>query len=194
MMKTRRTPFDQYLGHDMDTEGDEAEEMLSATLPLVGTVVWFFNSLEKGLDSAICEAINDRSDAIGLNVIHGMAYGQKVDLYRRLCEDLHGCFSAPEVPSFDGLSAALKEAAVLRNLVVHADWSHSDAEGYTYTRLHIKRGGMMQEYTQLTPDSMEQVIRRIQHASELFDAYFFERTELMRDKRHDKPTPAPESP
>ncbi len=114
-----------------------------------------------------------------------MQYVQKVELYRRLCEELHANVDGP-VPSFVGLVDRLKAVAKLRNLVVHADWSNSDAEGYTYTRLHIKSGGMMQEYVQLTPESMERVADEIQAASDQLESYFEERTELLRDKRFDK--------
>ena len=106
---------------------------------------------------------------------------QKVDLYRRLCEDLHACVAGP-APSFAGLAERLKAVAVLRNLVVHADWSHSDAEGYTYTRLHIKSGGMMQEYEQLTPEAMEKVADQTIAAGNQLEAYLEEHGELLRDK------------
>ncbi len=33
------------------------------TLMQIGIVVWHFNTLEKTIDSAICESINDRTDS-----------------------------------------------------------------------------------------------------------------------------------
>ncbi|PNG52291.1 hypothetical protein WDL1CHR_06203 [Variovorax sp. WDL1] len=186
ILKKRFADFQQYLGHDFGDDDDVEGAVLFETLPLIGMVVLLFNALEKSIDSAICEAINDRTDSVGLLVIHGMPYGQKVDVYERLCEDLHATVEGP-VPSFQGLIARLKAVSVLRNLVVHADWLSSDAKGYTYTRLHIKRGGMRQEYVQLTPDSMGKVAAAIQGASAQFDAYLDERGELLRDKRHDPP-------
>lgn len=180
-LKKRLAQFQQYLSHDLETADDDVHSVLVETLMQIGIVVWYFNGLEKSLDSAICESITDRTDALGLLVIHGMQYGQKVELYRRLCEDLHATVAGP-VPSFAGLAERLKAVAALRNLVVHADWNHSDAEGYTYTRLHIKSGGMTQEYVQLTPEAMEKVADQIKAASDQLEAYLEERGELLRDK------------
>ena len=75
-----------------------------------------------------------------------------------MCEDLHGAVPGPGRRS--GLIGALKAAATHRNLVVHADWTNSDVEGYTFTKVQIKNGGMMQEDAQLTVESMEKVCKR----------------------------------
>lgn len=105
-------------------------------------------------------------------------YAQKVELYRRMCEDLHGAVPGP-VPSFAGLIDALKAAATHRNLVVHADWTNSDVEGYTFTKVQIKNGGMMQEYAQLTVESMEKVCNEMTATLEQLHAYLTERDELL---------------
>lgn len=180
-LKKRYAEFQQYVSHDLETgDGDSGSTVLNTMLD-IGIVVWRFNALERSLDRAICESINDRTDAVGMIVIHGMQFAQKVELYRRLCEDLHASVAGP-VPSFTGLVDRLKGVAKVRNLVVHADWSNSDAEGYTYTRMQIKQGDMQQEYVQLTSESMERVAEEIGAASNQLDAYYLERAELLRDK------------
>ncbi|WP_431273184.1 hypothetical protein ACQ858_13220 [Variovorax ureilyticus] len=177
-MKKRLEPFQQYLEHDLETADAHSNSTLVETLMHIGLVVWRFNALERSLDHAICIGINDRTDAVGLIVIHGMQYAQKVELYRRMCEDLHGAVPGA-VPSFTGLIDALKAAATHRNLVVHADWTNSDVEGYTFTKVQIKNGGMMQEYAQLTVESMEKVCNEMTATLEQLHAYLTERDELL---------------
>ena len=177
-MKKRLEPFQQYLEHDLETEDAHSGSNLLETLMQIGLVVWRFNALERSLNHAICTGISDRSDALGLIVIHGMQYAQKVELYRRMCEDLHGAVPG-QVPSFIGLFDALKAAATHRNLVVHADWTNSDIEGYTFTKVQIKDGGMKQEYAQLTVESMEKVVAEMTATLEQLDAYLTEREELL---------------
>ena len=91
-MKNKLKQFIQHLTHDIKDE-DRAEEYLDESLPLIGLVVMYFNSLEKSLDSFICEIISDRSDASGLIVIQKLMYAAKVDLFKRFSEDFHSCFS-----------------------------------------------------------------------------------------------------
>lgn len=76
-MKNRTKQFIQHLSHDIEDE-DKAEEYLEESLPLIGLVVMYFNSLEKSLDSFICEIVSDRSDAPGLIVIQKLMYAAKV--------------------------------------------------------------------------------------------------------------------
>ena len=185
-MKKRLAQFQQYLVHEMELEGTDSDQMMSEALSWIGVVVWYFNTLEKMLDSAICQSISEHTDSLGLLVIHGMPYGQKVELYRRLCEVLHATVGGP-VPSFSCLADKLKAVALSRNLVVHADWSSSDADGYAFTKMIFKKGNMVQEYAQLTPEAMEKVADEIMGAKKQFEAYLEERDELLRDKRHDKP-------
>ena len=177
-MKKRLQPFQQYLEHDLPIADEGSNSNLVETLFQIGLVVWRFNSIERALDQAICAGINDRSDSMGLIVIHGMQYAQKVELYRRMCEDLHEA-AGGTVPSFAGLIDALKAASTHRNLVVHADWTNSDAEGYTFTKVQIKNGGMMQEYAQLTVESMEKVCDEMSTTFERLHAYLNERDELL---------------
>lgn len=192
ILNKRFADFQQYIGHDIDSEDDDDDAVLFESLPLVGMVVLQFNMLENSIDSAICAAINDRTDAVGLLVIDGMGFVQKVELYRRLCENLHATVPGP-VASFAGLAARLKDVATLRNHVVHANWITSDTQGYTYTRMQIKRGGMQQEYVQLTPEAMRKVGDEIKGASDQLHAYLEERDELLRDKPRAPSLPATQS-
>lgn len=137
-----------------------------------------FNTLEKQIDAAVCEVFSDRSDAIGLLILHGMQYSAKVDLYKRLCDDLH--HDAGKIPpKFVNLIEQLKEAARLRNLVVHADWNNTDAEGYTYTRMVLSNKGMKQEYAQLTGESLEKILEDFELIGNQLDEYKDEREKFL---------------
>ena len=182
-MKRRTTEFIQHLFHDTDLEDDpvleaQAQKHINDALPMIGLVVLYFNSLEKAVDSAICDALTDRSDALGLAVIQGMQYGSKVELFKRLSDTVHQYSVRGEPPLFASLIDRLKEAARLRNLVVHADWNSTDAEGYTYVRVVISARGVKQEYIQLTEDAMEKVLDQIDAVHNQLDDYLLGRDEF----------------
>jgi hypothetical protein len=157
-MESKTKQFIQHLSHDIEDE-DKAEEYLDESLPLIGLVVMYFNTLEKTLDSFICEIISDRSDVPGLIVIQKLMYSAKVDLFKRFSEEFHSCFSTPD--DFNDFVSELLEVGKQRNLVVHADWSNTDEEGYTYVRLKTSAKGMLQEYVQFSVDSLEKLIERL---------------------------------
>ena len=176
-MKTRTRQFVQHLSHEIENE-ELAESYLDNSLPLVGLVVMYFNAVEKSLDSVICEVISDRSDALGLIVIQKLMFSAKLDLFKRFYDDFHLCF-ATQPESFAVLIQELGEIARLRNLVVHADWSSTDEEGYTFVRLKGSKEGMLQEYVQFSVDSLEKLIDRIIAANHLLSDYWVWRSERL---------------
>lgn len=178
-MKSRAKQFIQHLSHDIEDE-DKAEEYLDESLPLIGLVVMYFNSLEKSLDSFICEIVSDRTDAPGLIVIQKLMYAAKVDLFKRFSEDFHGCFDS--TPSdFNELIGELIEVGKLRNLVVHADWNNTDEDGYTFVRLKTSSNGMLQEYVQFSVESLTKVIERLIKADHRLSDYWEWREERLQD-------------
>lgn len=101
MIKSKKRLFQQHLYHDIEDEA-ETEKYLEAALPLIGYIVMYFNSLEQSLNSVICEYFTDRSDSLGLLVLHKMTYSTKVDLFKRFSDDFHNCFIS-EIEGFDKL-------------------------------------------------------------------------------------------
>jgi hypothetical protein len=177
-MKTKTKQFIQHLSHDIEDE-ERAEQYLDESLPLIGLVVMYFNSLEKSLDSFICEIISDRSDAPGLIVIQKLMYAAKVDLFKRFSEEFHSCFSTPA--DFNELVGELAEVGKLRNLVVHADWSNTDEEGYTFVRLKTSSNGMLQEYVQFSVESLEKLIERLIKANQQLSDYWEWKSDRLQD-------------
>ena len=139
----------------------------------------YFNSLEKSLDSFICEIVSDRSDAPGLIVIQKLMYAAKVDLFKRFSEDFHRCFSTPA--DFNNLLGELAEVGKLRNLVVHADWSSTDEEGYTFVRLKSSSNGMLQEYVQFSVESLENLIERLIKVNHRISDYWEWKSDRLQD-------------
>lgn len=176
-MKTKTKQFIQNLSHDIEDE-EKAESYLDESLPLVGLVVMYFNALEKSLDALICEIISDRTDAPGLIVIQKLMFAAKFDLFKRFAEDFHLC-EPTKPPKFEELIAELSQTARLRNLVVHADWSNTDEEGYTYIRLKSTKNGLLQEYVQLSVESLEGLINRINAANHSLSDYWEWRCERL---------------
>jgi hydrogenase maturation factor len=153
-LKKKSTHLIQHLSHEIEDE-DAAESYLDESLPLVGLVVMYFNTLEKSLDSMLCQIITDRTDVPGLITIAKLSYGAKVDLFKRFCDDFH--FSVGLVQGFNELIHSLNEVGRLRNLVVHADWQNTDDEGYTFVRIKTSSLGMEQEYVQFSAESLERI-------------------------------------
>ncbi|EGQ9235331.1 hypothetical protein F8Y91_22885 [Vibrio alginolyticus] len=154
-MKNKLVEFQQHLSHYIDDE-DKSEEHLDQILPYIGLIVMHFNSLESVLDSVLCEHFTDRSDAPGLIVLNKLNYSSKVDLMKRFCDDFQ-VGSARKLGGYEQIITNLNECGRLRNMVVHANWEATDAEGYTYVKLKMSKKGMNQEYTQFTEDSMEKI-------------------------------------
>ncbi|PXW42277.1 hypothetical protein DFO54_11357 [Erwinia sp. AG740] len=179
-MKIKRKGLDQYLYHEIDFEDNDEkqEEYLESALPLIGQIVMFFNTLEKELDKVIYEGISDRSDQLGIIIIHSMNYSSKVDLFKRHSEQLH-LMRGKKSALLDELIKDLKECGRLRNITVHADWENTDAEGYTYLGIKINNNGILQEYIQFSLDSLESILELIFNTRHKLDKYYQERNELF---------------
>jgi hypothetical protein len=178
-MKSRTKQFIQHLSHEIEDE-DRAAKYIEESLPLIGLVVMYFNSLEKSLDSFICEIVSDRSDVPGLIVIEKLMYAAKVDLFKRFSEEFNTCVNAP-APDFNDLVAELLAVAKLRNMAVHADWSSTDEDGYTFVRLRRASGGMVQEYVQFSVESLEELIDRLIKVSHRLSDYWEWKYEQLQD-------------
>ncbi|MDT3322030.1 hypothetical protein Q4Q52_20045 [Shewanella sp. SP1S2-4] len=154
-MKNKFIEFQQHLYHDIEDE-EKAEEYLDRTIPYIGLIVMYFNSLESDLDSVLCENFTDRTDSPGLIVLNKLNYSSKVDLLKRFCDDFQlgiGQF----LNGYEQIITNLNECGRLRNMVVHADWQATDSDGYTYIKLKMSKKGMQQEYVQFTEESMEKI-------------------------------------
>lgn len=174
-MKIKRKQFVQHLSHEIEDE-DKVWEYLDNSLPNIGLIVMYFNGLESLLDQMLCEMFTERTDRTGLIVLQNMQYSSKVNLFSRFSNELHSNFS--EVPpSYEKLLDKLREAARLRNIVVHADWENTDDDGYTYVNIKFSDNGMEQEYIQLSAESLENIVDTILDARKRLGEYW--------DAKHD---------
>jgi hypothetical protein len=166
-MKKKEMPVGQYAFETKNLDG-ASEEFLEKTAPLIGYIVHSFNTLEELLNSAICQLINERSDAPGLLVIYKMNYAAKVGLFKRFLVEEQTCVEK-ELPILDTLFTNLTKAGILRNQVIHADWESAHDDGYTLCKLKINSKGIQQEYIQFTPESLEKIQTLIEETCEMFD-------------------------
>lgn len=182
-MKTKRRPFMQHLSHDDVEDDDKVWDHLDQSLPEIGLIVMYFNGLEKLLDTILCGMFSDRADSLGLIVLQNMQYSAKVNLFSRLSDDLH--LAIHTIPSeYEKLLDRLREAAKLRNIVVHADWENTDEEGYTYVNIRFSDGGMEQEYVQLSIDALEEIVEKILVARKQLGNYWEAKDDLMQQYHH----------
>lgn len=160
-MKVKRIIFEQYLSHDIDEfQQESVDDYLYSAMPLIGLVIMRFNGLEKLFDSILCQRINDRSDQLGLLVINKLSYSSKIDLFKRLSDDLLRC-CGESIDEYVGLINDLKECGRLRNIVAHADWDSTDHEGYTFFSVKINQDGILQEYVQFSIESLNKIVELI---------------------------------
>lgn len=154
-MKTKYKPLGQYIyeNHDLEISVDE---FLEETAPYIGFIVHSFNSLEEELNSRICFQISDRTDAMGVIVIHKMSYSQKVELFKRMIRSNEIGLNI-KYKSFKSVISDLLECGKLRNAVVHAEWENMDTDGYTYVKMIFNKNGWEQEYRQFTIDSLQSI-------------------------------------
>lgn len=167
--------------HDIENE-DEVEDYIEDALPLIGRIVMEFNALEQWLDKFLCEIFSDRSEDRGLIVIHKMTYASKVELLKRLSDDLHFALGKTEgnlIELYNSLIRDLKESGRLRNIVIHADWESTNEEKYTYINLKISKGDKTQEYIQFSEDSLREIIELIWNSRKLISDYWEERDKAL---------------
>jgi len=171
-MKKKEIFVQQYAFETKNLDGP-SDEFLAETAPLIGYVVHSFNTLEDLLNESICNLINDRSDSIGLQVIYKMNYSTKIDLFKRLLQELQN-MADKKIKIFDKLFENLTTAGNLRNQVVHADWESAYDDGYTRCKLKISAKGIKHEYIQFNAASLNSIIDLINNTCDLFDEYEIE--------------------
>lgn len=168
-MKSRRTPLQQFAFENKYLEGDN-DEFLENISSHIGHVVIEFNLLEERLTALICQLITNDIDATGLIITENMNLSAKIDLLNRYSLYTQE-ITKKEIEMHEKFIQQLKESARLRNLVVHADWSHSDLEGFTFVKMRIKDGKIDQEFKQLDEDSLILVRNTIIETYNAFDQY-----------------------
>jgi len=168
-MKSKRTPLQQFAFLTKYLEGDN-DVFLENISSHIGHVVIEFNLLEERLTALICQLIINDIDATGLIITQNMNFSAKVDLLNRysLCTQE---ICNKKIETHESLMEQLKESARLRNLVVHADWGHSDLDGFAFVKLRIKEGKMDQEFIQLDEDSLINIRNTIIETYNAFDDY-----------------------
>jgi len=168
-MQSKKVQVQQYAFETKYLEGDN-EDFLESIAPLIGHIVYEFNTLEEIITSFICQIINDRSDDQGLIITHKMAYSKKVDLFNRLTTWAQRIFEK-EVSIHEEFIRKLRECGRLRNMVVHAEWDSVDDEGYTLVRVRIDKNGIEQEYVQFDENSLKKIQNLIIETCNQFDDY-----------------------
>jgi len=180
-LRNKFVEFQQHLYHDIEDEG-EAEEHLSEVIPYIGLIVMHFNSLESDLDSVLCDNFTERSDSPGLIVLSKLTYSSKVDLFKRFCDDLQLGIDQT-LSGYEQIITNLNESGRLRNMVVHANWESTDADGYTYIKLKMSKKGMKQEYVQFTKESIERITDLILKTRTDLEEFWEHRTDVLYNRQ-----------
>ncbi|MFA6079991.1 MAG: hypothetical protein WC753_00730 [Candidatus Gracilibacteria bacterium] len=176
-VKNKSKPMGQYLSEN-HSPSDDIDDFLEETAPLIGYIVYSFNSLDSLLNSAICELITEGTDGIGSAVIHKMNFSPKVDLFSRLVRLIETGMQK-DISMFNTFIEDLKMCATLRNAVIHADWETTDEDRYAYINLNFDKVGINQKYQQFTPETLEEIYDFIEETAEKFDLFTEETDSLF---------------
>jgi len=178
-MKTKQTELQQlaFLSKYLKDDNEELLELLSSH---IGHMVFEFNMLEERLTSFICQLFIDDIDAIGLIVTKDMNYSGKIDLLNKFALYYQNVKNR-NVERHEKLINDLKESGRLRNIVVHAEWNTIDLDGFTYSKLRMKKGEMSQEFVQLNEYSLIQIRNQIIETYNSFDEYEEEYFEKLQN-------------
>jgi len=159
-MKTKTIPVGQLFIEGLG-DTDNAHEYVYELMPLIGEVVIWFNTLEAGINNILCGFISDRTDQKGLLVVANMMYATKLDLFERFTSEfLRDKGDQPVWLS--QLLSDLRECGSLRNKVVHANWMHTDEDGYTQVKIKFSKRGLEHELVQFSKSSLELIIDKIE--------------------------------
>ncbi|SDS73155.1 hypothetical protein SAMN05216496_2273 [Pseudomonas sp. Z003-0.4C(8344-21)] len=166
-MRTKTIPVGQLIIEGLG-DTDNAYEYVSELMPLIGEVVLWFNTLEADIDNILCGFISDRTDQKGLLVVGNMMYATKLDLFERFTSDVFRGIGDQPV-WFSQLLSDLRECGSLRNKVVHANWMHTNEDGYTQVKIKFSKRGLEHELVQFSKDSLELIIGKIEAARDQLD-------------------------
>lgn len=158
-MRTKTIPVGQLIIDGLG-ETDNAYDYVYELMPLIGEVVLWFNTLEADIDNVLCGFISDRTDQKGLLVVGNMMYATKLDLFERFTSDFFR--ERGDQPAWlPTLLSDLRECGSLRNKVVHANWMHTNDEGYTQVKIKFSKRGLEHELVQFSKDSLDLIIEKI---------------------------------
>lgn len=180
-MKTHQIEFGQHLSHWVHDE-EEAGKYIEEAISMIGIIVVYFNALEASLDFIICENFTDRTDITGLSVLDKMAYSAKVDLFKRFCDTFQS-YTDNVLEDYDSTINNLRECGRLRNMVVHANWSETNENGFAFVRLKIARSKISQEYAQFNYESLVKIEELILTTQTQINDLWEHSNELLYDRK-----------
>ncbi|MCU7250343.1 hypothetical protein [Pseudomonas koreensis] len=159
-MKTKTIPVGQLIIEGLG-DTDNAYEYVYELIPLIGEVVLWFNTLEADIDNILCSFISDRTDQKGLLVVGNMMYATKLDLFERFILDYFR--ERDDKPDWlSQLISDLRECGSLRNKVVHANWMHTNEDGYTQVKIKFSKRGLEHELVNFSKESLELITNKIE--------------------------------
>lgn len=171
-MRTKTIPVGQVIIDGLG-ETDNAYDYVYELMPLIGEVVLWFNTLEADIDNVLCGFISDRTDQKGLLVVSNMMYATKLDLFERFTSDFFR--ERGDQPTwFSPLLSDLRECGSLRNKVVHANWMHTNEEGYTQVKIKFSKRGLEHDLVQFSKDSLDLIISKIEATRSQLDNFSME--------------------
>jgi uncharacterized phage protein gp47/JayE len=110
--------LDQYDYVDSDFFYEAIEEYS----PLIGTFLMNFSLLERELNQAISEIIQDRTHETGYIIISQLNMGKKIEVFHKLYLQLETATDGKHRKKLEAIKGKLIALNSFRNQIAHADW------------------------------------------------------------------------
>lgn len=166
--------LEQYDDGNPNLDSELTDEQIEEIMPLVGNILFLFNSLETDLDRQIAETINGRSHQPGYTVTSelGAVFTKKVSVFKALygpaVESLENESLSTE---FESLWKTLYTVKDIRNEIAHADWLNGSASYEIRIKSSSDEGGPYAITRPMPPDYLKTKIENLEKATEKLEKF-----------------------
>lgn len=149
------------------------EDQIAELEKLVGETLFLFNSLETALDSAIAEAVHDRTHQPGYAITSELlVFAKKVLVFKSLYGMLvHSVQNDQLTAEFESLWKQLFKLKDVRNDVAHADWLEATNEYEVRLRIATDEKGPYSIRKKMPPAYLREKIDEIKSAMTNIDIF-----------------------
>jgi hypothetical protein len=157
---------------ECEKEHRRLERHLEKIAPQIGYIAMAFNELEDTLDTVLVQYFVDDIEEIGMAVIEGRSFSDKVNLFNRLYSwTINAMEEKERIIILEDLVRDIREAARLRNMVIHAAWQEYHVTTKSISRKKFKgKEGIQISQEVVSVQHLKKHIRFIDNVSErLYD-------------------------
>lgn len=148
-------------------------QMVSQNYPYVGESMAAFNSLEQELDDALCDLINQDDPEIGLVVLKGLSFDNKMYMWSRFIQ-YYSQYIENDNDKIKWQSCCcdmierMKEIKKLRNQIAHANWDGMNKDFFVPSESFVDKKGIKYKYLEINEKAFQTIINSISNLEDEF--------------------------